>query len=90
MQTVFRETLSLVHRFEVAMGGGLSSTSVRVVHDVVVHEGCRVEDLERGGQGKRRVLGGGRNTLAVEAGDGPVAPVAEARSESLSSTKQRL
>jgi hypothetical protein len=50
-----------VHRLESLVRGGATTTGVRVVHDVVVHQSGRVEHLEggRGAHDRREVRAGG-------------------------------
>jgi hypothetical protein len=79
-------------RLESLVSGGESSTGIRVVHDVVVDERGRVEDLEGG----RRTDDGGefpvpdvvRISRGILVADRVPAPVAEQRPESFASAEQ--
>jgi hypothetical protein len=81
-----------VQRLEAAVQARLAPAQVGVVHDVVVHERCGVEQLERGGDRHDAVEGGGgvrdRVELVAEPGDRSPAPVAEERAESLAAREQ--
>ena len=86
-----------VQRLEALVRGGRAAAQVGVVHDVVVHEGGGVEELERrrdghdGGQ-RARLRGGlgvrvGSNS-SPDGGDRLPAPVAEQRAEAFAAGEE--
>jgi len=77
---VTRPLVAAVQGGETAVDGGGAAAGVGVVHDVVVHERRRLEELQR-----RR---GGHDRLAVRGAGGAPAPVAEGRAQPLAAAHQ--
>ncbi len=80
-----------VKHLEGAVHAWLAATQIGVVHDVVVHEGGRVEDLEAGGDRHDRVqagVGPERVGRRLVGGDGAPPPVTEQRPESFATREE--
>src|SRR5690606_18938317 len=84
----------VVQRGEGAVDARATAAEVRVVHDVVVHEGGGVEGLEPardvhdGRQVPVAVGGGERIVVGGDRAHGSPAPVAEQRAEALAAAQQ--
>src|SRR3954470_13812322 len=85
-----------MQRFETAVQTRLATAKVGVVHDVVMHESSRVEDLERRGDRDHGIEGLTLGLADVvmspgvvaETGNGAPSPVTEQGAESLAAGKQ--